>query len=112
MRLSAPLMHQLGKLSMMRNIPATGAGLSEVLAALGDPVRLEIVRELANGERACGTFQVNVSHATISHHLTVLREAGIVGTRADGKQRINFLRRSEMERDYPGLLKAVLKAKL
>ena len=96
---------------MMRNIPAAGSTLSEVLAALSDPARLEIVRELAKGERACGTFAVQLSHATISHHLSVLREAGVVGTRADGKQRINFLRRDEMERDFPGLLNAILKSR-
>ena len=95
---------------MTRNTPVVGSSLSEVLTALSDPVRLEIVRELAKGERACGSFSVAVSQATISHHLTILREAGIVGTRADGKQRINFLRVDEMRRSFPGLLDAILKS--
>jgi DNA-binding transcriptional ArsR family regulator len=85
--------------------------LSAVLAALSDPVRLEIVRDLADGERPCGSFKVKVSQGTISHHLNILREAGVVGTRAEGKLRINFLRRTEMERDFPGLLNAVLKSR-
>ena len=95
---------------MIDNDSAAQITLSAVLAALGDPVRLEIVKELAQGERACGSFSVKVSQGTISHHLNILREVGIVGTRAEGKQRINFLRRSEMERDFPGLLNAVLKS--
>jgi DNA-binding transcriptional ArsR family regulator len=96
---------------MTRIIPAVRSSLSAVLTTLSDPVRLEIVRELAKGERACGSFDVAVSQATISHHLTVLREAGVVGTRADGKQRINFLRIAEMKRDFPGRLNAILKSR-
>jgi len=110
--LSAERAHQLIKLSMMRNIPSVGNSLSAVLAALSDPVRLEIVRELAKGERACGSFSVSVSQATVSHHLSVLREAGIVGTRVYGKQRINFLRVAEMKRDFPGLLNAILESRV
>ncbi len=30
--------------------------------------------------------QTNVSQPTVSHHLAILREAGLVNTRADGKQ--------------------------
>jgi DNA-binding transcriptional ArsR family regulator len=83
--------------------------VSDVLQALGDPVRLAIVRGLVGGERACGTFtDLGVSASTRSHHFAVLREAGVIETRAEGKQRISKLRRADLDERYPGLLDAVL----
>ena len=84
-------------------------GVTSVLQALGDDARLAIVRELAEGdERCCGTFELGLSKATRSHHLKVLREAGLTHTRIEGTSRYVSLRREEMERHYPGLLGAVL----
>ncbi|HEU4975886.1 MAG TPA: helix-turn-helix domain-containing protein [Baekduia sp.] len=83
--------------------------LTTVLQALGDPVRLTIVRCLADeGERACGTVELGVSKATRSHHFKVLREAGVTHTRAEGTHRHVSLRRDDLERRFPGLLEAVL----
>ncbi|MEU7802059.1 helix-turn-helix domain-containing protein [Micromonospora arborensis] len=80
-----------------------------VLAALADDVRLQIVRALAEGgEHACGSFDFGISKATRSHHLKVLREAGLTRTRAAGTSRLVRLRRDELDRLYPGLLNAVL----
>jgi DNA-binding transcriptional ArsR family regulator len=85
--------------------------LSAVMAALGDPMRLAIVRKLAaEGERTCGTFDLGISKATRSHHLRVLREAGITHTRAEGTHRHVSLRREEVDARFPGLLGAVLAA--
>ena len=54
--------------------------LVDVLQALGDPVRLQIVRFLdgSDGAIACHEIPIPVSKSTGSHHLKVLREAGIV----------------------------------
>ena len=84
--------------------------LADVLHALGDPIRLAIVRELADEQpRACGTFaHLGVSHSTLSHHFRVLREAGVIDTRADGKRRLNTLRRADLAARFPGLLDSVL----
>jgi DNA-binding transcriptional ArsR family regulator len=84
--------------------------LTRVLHALGDPIRLAIVRELADGEpRACGTFgHLGVSDSTLSHHFRVLREAGVIETHAEGRRRLNTLRRSELDARFPGLLESVL----
>jgi DNA-binding transcriptional ArsR family regulator len=84
--------------------------LTRILNALGDPVRLAIVRELADGEsHACGTFShLGVSRSTLSHHFKVLREAGLVETRAEGHHRLNSLRREQVDASYPGLLDSVL----
>jgi DNA-binding transcriptional ArsR family regulator len=85
--------------------------LPGVMAALSDPVRVEIVRCLAaQGEAACGTFELGIAKATRSHHLRVLREAGLTHTRAQGTHRIVSLRREELDTRFPGLLDAVLAA--
>jgi DNA-binding transcriptional ArsR family regulator len=85
--------------------------LGSVLAALSDPIRLEIVVRLARGgELACGSFELPVTKSTCSHHFRVLREAGLIDTRVRGKNRLNRLRREELERAFPGLLEAILRA--
>jgi DNA-binding transcriptional ArsR family regulator len=86
--------------------------LSAVLHALSDPARLEIVRRLAFGdEPPCGTFELGLSKATLSHHFRVLRESGVVRTRPEGRKRLLSLRTDDLEARFPGLLNAVLAAK-
>jgi DNA-binding transcriptional ArsR family regulator len=85
--------------------------LYDVLAALGDPVRLNIVRQLAErGEVACGGFGLDLAKSTLSHHFKVLRDAGLVGARAEGTSLMNYLERDAVERRFPGLLTSVLDA--
>ena len=86
--------------------------LPAVLAALADPVRLSIVAELrARGEVQCGTFDVPVARSTLSHHLKVLREAGVTRTRIEGVERYVSLRDKDLEARFPGLLGAVAQPK-
>ena len=85
--------------------------LAAVMAALNDPMRIEIVRRLAaKGECTCGGVELGISKATRSHHFRVLREAGITHTRAEGTHRHVSLRRDEVDERFPGLLGAVLAA--
>ena len=65
----------------------------EALAALADPTRREIVALLAQGERAAGDVADSfpVSRPAISRHLRVLREAGLVRARTEGKRRLYAL---------------------
>ena len=81
-----------------------------MLHALSDPARLEIVRRLAVGteEWSCGRFELGLSKATLSHHFRVLREAGVVRTRPDGRKRLLSLRSDDLNARFPGLLDAVL----
>jgi DNA-binding transcriptional ArsR family regulator len=82
--------------------------LADVLQALSDPTRLEIVRALdAEGERQCGSFDLGLTKATRSHHFKVLREAGMTHTRVEGTARFVTLRRDELDARFPGLLDAV-----
>jgi DNA-binding transcriptional ArsR family regulator len=85
--------------------------LPGLMAALSDPVRVQILRALAgSGECACGAFELDIAKATRSHHLRVLREAGLTHTRADGTRRLVSLRREDLDARFPGLLDAVLAA--
>ena len=60
----------------------------ELLQAIADPVRLSILRQLASqpdATCACDfTDCCNVRQPTVSHHLKVLREAGVVTTERRG----------------------------
>jgi DNA-binding transcriptional ArsR family regulator len=82
--------------------------LVAVLEAVADPIRLEILAALSAEERACGSFPLPVNDSTRSHHLKVLREAGLTKTRVVGTQRLVSLRRTDLDARFPGLLDAVL----
>ena len=85
--------------------------LPDVLHALSDPVRLQIVRALAEREeQSCSAVESSVSKSTLSHHFKVLREAGITHTRVNGTHRYVSLRTAELEERFPGLLESVLEA--
>jgi DNA-binding transcriptional ArsR family regulator len=83
--------------------------LAGVLYALGDPVRLEIVRQLAaEGELPCAALAASVPKSTLSHHFKILRDAGVLSCRKEGTQHMNSLRRDELNQRFPGVLEAVL----
>ena len=86
--------------------------LPDVLFALSDPVRLQIVRQLAStaGSAAvtCQSVAVELPKSTRSHHLKVLREAGVVRNTPQGRERNLSLRRADLDSRWPGLLSAVL----
>ena len=85
-----------------------------IIQALADPVRLEIVRQLAgctaDSAKTCGQIELDVSKSTASHHLKTLRSAGILAEREVGTRKFTWLRKAEMEERFPGLLKSVLSA--
>ena len=59
----------------------------QMLKALADPIRLEVIHALANGERCvCDlTTDLNLSQSKLSFHLRVLREAGLLADRQSGR---------------------------
>ncbi|MEA2221012.1 MAG: hypothetical protein QOJ35_3638 [Solirubrobacteraceae bacterium] len=63
-------------------------------AALAEPHRREILDLLRGGERSVGDLvgRLELSQPGVSKHLKVLREAGLVASRADGKRRMYALR--------------------
>ncbi|MEU3751502.1 helix-turn-helix domain-containing protein [Streptomyces olivoreticuli] len=86
--------------------------IEDVLAALGNPVRLGIVRELdvSPGERTCGSLPLEITKATATHHWRVLRESGITREHKVGRAKAVSLRREDLDTRFPGLLTAVLAA--
>src|SRR4051812_19672413 len=70
--------------------PLTGdqaADLAPMFKALGDPVRLRLLSLIASTDEACVcdlTDAFDLSGSTISHHLRVLREAGLVDSERRG----------------------------
>jgi len=63
------------------------------LQALSEPHRMAIVAMLADGERPAGDFvnALPVSQPTVSKHLSVLRQAGLVSMRKDANRRLYAL---------------------
>jgi DNA-binding transcriptional ArsR family regulator len=63
---------------------------AEGFAALGDPTRREIFARIAERPRAVGELarELPVSRPAVSQHLRVLKDAGLVMDRAEGKRRI------------------------
>jgi DNA-binding transcriptional ArsR family regulator len=74
-----------------------------VLDALGDPTRRAVYESLRDGPRSVGAIAAGlpVSRPAVSQHLRVLKEAGLVRDRRDGRKRL-------YEQDVEGL--AVLRA--
>jgi DNA-binding transcriptional ArsR family regulator len=98
---------------------ATAPDLNEidgmtVLQALSDPVRVEIVRQLAGcpeaGELKCGQVELPVTKSTASHHFKTLFAAGVISEREQGTSKFISLRRAELDQRFPGLLDSILRA--
>ncbi|MEV0193227.1 ArsR/SmtB family transcription factor [Kitasatospora purpeofusca] len=86
--------------------------LQQVLEALVDPVRRQIVRALhaAGEDLPCGVIELPVSKSTATHHFHVLREAGLIRQHYVGTSRMNALRGEEFAECFPGLLEALVAA--
>lgn len=87
--------------------------LVDILHALADPIRLEIVRKLyvAKGKVNCISSvgsMCGLSKSTLSHHYRILREAGLVHSERQGVELLNCLRFEEVEARFPGVLTSIL----
>ena len=86
--------------------------LTDIMYALSDPTRLEIVGRLANAGRkmTCGELDLNRPKSSMSHHFKILRAAGIVEKLIEGTEHMNALRLEEIERKFPGVLQSILRS--
>lgn len=98
----------------MPHPPTEAVRIDAVLAALADPLRRRIVRQLAQSDQAqtCGAFSLPVTKSTSTHHFRVLREAGVITQHYQGNKILNQLRAEDLEARFPGLLGAILTAEL
>lgn len=87
--------------------------LGEVLAALADPHRRQVVRDLARDPhdkaRSCQSFALPVSKSTSTHHFKVLTDAGLINNVHLGNRNAVSLRRADIERHFPGLLELLVR---
>src|ERR1700752_562193 len=91
--------------------------LLRVLAALAEPPRLGAGQFGArHGESWCAQVIEEagqpMTKPTFSHHLRILREAGIITKRIQGAKGYMSLRKTDLDRRFPGLLDSVLSADL
>ena len=89
--------------------------LARVLAALADRHRLAAVRFVArNGESWCARVMqgadLEMSKSTFSHHLRILREAGVIAKRHEGTRSYMCVRKEDLDARFPGLLDSILNA--
>ena len=85
--------------------------LAAVMAALSDPVRVAIVRELAcRGEARAGRSSSGSRRPPARITSRCCARPGLTHTRAEGTHRYVSLRRDEVDARFPGLLGAVLAA--
>jgi ArsR family transcriptional regulator len=77
--------------------PASTAALFH---ALSDPIRVEVLALLANGERCvCDlTAALDVAQSRLSWHLKTLKDAGLVSDRREGRWSYYMLERDAFER--------------
>jgi DNA-binding transcriptional ArsR family regulator len=79
--------------------------LHQIMSALGSPVRLAVVQALLDGSVHQGSeFDFGVSQSTLSHHVKILREAGLVQNDPEGTRCLMSLRITELEGRFPGFV--------
>ncbi|MFT4043924.1 MAG: helix-turn-helix transcriptional regulator [Gordonia sp. (in: high G+C Gram-positive bacteria)] len=90
--------------------PDTDAiAIPRVLFALSEPLRLNMVRMLAErGEVDSLDLGPDLPRSTLTHHTSLLRESGVVFVRGEGRKCMIKLRTDDLEERFPGLLNTVL----
>ena len=65
----------------------TNQKMARVFKAMGDENRLTILELLHTGERCACRLQeaLNISQPTLSHHMRILLDAGVISARKEGK---------------------------
>jgi DNA-binding transcriptional ArsR family regulator len=89
--------------------------LPRVLAALAEPNRLATVQYVARSGEACCSEVIAeaglvMTKSTFSHHLRILREAGVLTKRIQGTKGYTKLRKGDLDSRFPGLIDAIIDA--
>jgi DNA-binding transcriptional ArsR family regulator len=85
------------------------AGVQQLLVAVADPVRLEMVRRLMNAGAPvpCALLYDGINKSTATHHFKILREAGLTERIVIDGLTHQRLRTDDVNAAAPGLLDAV-----
>ncbi len=94
--------------------PKEDITLAGVLGALGDPMRLKILKKLLDardGSLSCAGAMpcTEMAKSTLSHHFRVLRDAGLIRTAKQGVENLNSVRCDDLNERFPGLLRTIMK---
>jgi DNA-binding transcriptional ArsR family regulator len=87
-----------------------------ILHALSDPVRVAIYADIvgSNCSQTCSNFlkvsERDIPKSTLSQHFKALREAGLIRGERVGVEMRNTSRCAEIEKRFPGLIMAIVKA--
>jgi DNA-binding transcriptional ArsR family regulator len=87
-----------------------------ILHALSDPVRVAIYADIVAQEcvETCSHFLTvsdkTIPKSTLSQHFRILREAGLIRSERRGVEVHNFSRCAEIEKRFPGLIRAIVTA--
>ncbi len=86
------------------------AGVQQLLVALADPVRLEMVRRLMNtgSPMPCALLYDGINKSTATHHFKTLREAGLTERLVIDGHTQQRLRVDEVDAAVPGLLDSIV----
>lgn len=93
--------------------PACPVGtLQQVLSAVHDPVRLEMVRRLTNAgaPMQCGALYDGINKSTATHHFKILREAGLIERLVVDGLTCQRLRADDVETALPGVLDSIVRS--
>jgi len=88
--------------------------IADVLHALGDPVRLAVVRKLYESKTPLTCQQAvdgipNLPVASRSRCFEMLRQGGVLKSEPIGRECYNSLRLKELNKKFPNLIKTILK---
>jgi DNA-binding transcriptional ArsR family regulator len=88
--------------------------LQGILHALADPARLEIFRRIMHHGSAAMSCTActppDMPRSTRTHHLRILREAGLIRSERRGTEVLSVARLADLRARFPGLLNAVMRA--
>lgn len=90
--------------------PCPVGALHQLLAALQDPIRLEMVRRLHDaGEPVkCSALYEGINKSTATHHFNILRDAGLIERLVGEGYHYQRLRAQDVDAAVPGLLDAIV----
>ena len=90
--------------------------MEAILHALSDPVRVAIYARIVGADcpQNCSDFmhvsEKTIPKSTLSQHFKALREAGLIRGERQGVEIRNTSRCAEVDKRYPGLIAAIVKA--
>ena len=85
--------------------------LSQTFAALSDNNRLKVLDALKKGEQPVSDIakELDITLATLSHHLDILKRSGLISSRRSGRQMLYSLNLSVMEEAAKSIAKLLNK---